>query len=65
MNKIVFCLFILSVASATYAEVTERLDYIDYPATVDAQLPLNVILNKASPIRENGNVFHGYTKWWV
>ncbi|MFZ6676033.1 DUF922 domain-containing Zn-dependent protease [Undibacterium sp. Xuan67W] len=65
MNKLVFCLLILSVASTTYAEVTERLDYIDYPATVDAQLPLNVTLNNASPIRENGNVFHGYTKWWV
>ncbi|MCU6433012.1 DUF922 domain-containing Zn-dependent protease [Undibacterium sp. Jales W-56] len=65
MKTIALCFFCLCLWIDAHAEVTEHLDYINYPANADPQLSLKAILNSASPIRENGRVFHGFTKWWV
>lgn len=47
------------------AEVRERLATTEYEVTGNASIPLLQLLNAASPIRENGRAFHGYTKWFV
>lgn len=56
---------LLLVAGAGHANVIERNDVIRYPVRVLPSQTLLQALNAASPIRENGQVFHGHTKWWV
>ncbi len=52
-------------ASPALAEVREQLATREYAVTADPGAPLLQLLNSATPIRENGKVFHGYTKWYV
>ena len=47
------------------AGVTESLVYTRYPADASAARSLLGALNAASPIRENGQIFHAYTRWQV
>lgn len=51
--------------SATHAEVVEHTNIVRYPVSVQPPQTLKQALNAATPIRENGQVFHGHTKWWV
>lgn len=52
-------------ANSALAEVSESLDYRYYTAAPRPNESLLSALNHASPIRENGRTFHGYTKWHV
>lgn len=46
--------------------VSENLTYTYYAArNLNPSRSLKMTLNEASPIRENGEVFHGHTKWYV
>ena len=55
----------LLASSAALAEVTE--EHAEQPYTVDIQpgQALRQALNAATPIREGGQRFHGYTHWNV
>jgi predicted secreted Zn-dependent protease len=48
-----------------HAEVVEQLDYAYYPVNATPSLSLREAINAASPIRENGQIFHGLTRWNV
>ena len=52
-------------ASSAAAELRESLAYTYYDAAANPGQSLLLSLNSASPIKENGRVFHGYTKWHV
>lgn len=45
------------------AEIVERIDYRYYAVDATADRPLYAALDAASPIRQNGRVFHGFTRW--
>ena len=63
MRKL-FLLIFLVIAWPVMADVKEKqTDYIYYTANADPSLSLTDILNASSPIRENGKIFFGYTKW--
>jgi predicted secreted Zn-dependent protease len=47
------------------AEVREQLVTTEYAVRGDPSVPLLQLLNRASPVREGGKTFHGYTKWTV
>lgn len=64
MRKLLL-LNLLMFMNTANADVSEQLDYIYYPATAEPNRSLLSILNKASPIRLNNHIFHGYTKWYV
>lgn len=63
--RILFLLCFLLVPQTSSAEVSENLDYTYYTANADPARSLLSILNTSSPIRQNGQVFHGYTNWYV
>lgn len=48
-----------------YAEVTESLEFQDYVVRADGERSLTAAINRVSPIRQEGKVFHGFTKWHV
>ncbi|HEX2584228.1 MAG TPA: DUF922 domain-containing protein, partial [Steroidobacteraceae bacterium] len=57
-------LFLLIVLSGSVcAEVTENFRVAYYPVYVHSGATLFSQFNAASTIRENGEVFHGYTHW--
>lgn len=62
-----FALLLLGAALArgVAAEVREQLVTTEYAISGDPSVPLPQLLNRASPIREGGKTFHGYTKWTV
>jgi len=47
------------------AEVTESITEETYMADARNDNSLLAALNRASPIREGGRVFHGYTRWHI
>ncbi|MFZ6771175.1 DUF922 domain-containing Zn-dependent protease [Undibacterium sp. SXout7W] len=47
------------------AEVTETLTMTNYRVGTVSRGELRSAMNAASPIRENGEIFHGYTKWHI
>lgn len=47
------------------AEVTESIAYETYVAEPRGEASLLSALNRASPIREGGRIFHGYTRWYI
>jgi predicted secreted Zn-dependent protease len=51
------------LATATRAEVVESLDEVSYTAYPQRGQTLRQALNAATPIREDGKIFHGHTKW--
>ena len=56
---------VAGLAQAAGAEVIESLDRIDCTATPRRGQTLRQALDAASPIREEGRLLHGYTKWHV
>lgn len=60
---LLFCL--LLVSQFAHAELDASLDYRYYTAPADDHSTLLQILNQATPIKENGHIYHGYTKWYV
>lgn len=68
MNRILHGLSMIVLAllisvQPTRAEVIESMDEERYTAYPQRGQSLRQALNAASPIRENGEVFHGHTKW--
>jgi predicted secreted Zn-dependent protease len=60
-----FLLFLLAMARPLSAEVNESLIYTYYVANADPSRSLLSILNTSSPIRQDGQVHHAYTTWYV
>jgi predicted secreted Zn-dependent protease len=59
------CLILLVWQLPTHGEVSEQIHYKDYPAEHRAGRTLLSALNEGSPIRQQGNIFHGYTSWRI
>jgi predicted secreted Zn-dependent protease len=64
MRKL-FLLCFLAITRTSSAEVNESLVYTYYIANADPTRSLLSILNASSPIRQNGQVFHAHTSWYV
>ena len=60
-----FVFVLLAMAGSLKADVDEHLKYTYYVANADPSLSLLSILDTASPIREDGRIFHAYTTWNV
>ncbi len=52
-------------ANKVNAEVVEKFQYAIYKAVANSNRPLYESLNNASPVRQNGEVYHGYTEWSI
>lgn len=65
MRPRLFVALLTLAASSALAEVSESLAYRDYSVAPHPAESLLFALNRASPIRENGRTFHGYTEWQV
>ena len=61
MKKMVILSLLLSPLAI--AEPVIKQEYAYYSVSADSKETLLASLNSASPIRENGEVFHGYTKY--
>jgi predicted secreted Zn-dependent protease len=61
-NSFLIIALALSVSSA-YAEITDTLEYEYYDVAANPKQRLTVLLNNASPIKEDGKTFHGHTQW--
>lgn len=61
----VFAPVAMLLASAGNGEVNENLRYALYPVPLPPSQSLLQALDAASPIREHGRIFHGYTSWSV
>lgn len=48
-----------------HAEVTEKLSFLSYQVRVLPGQSLLQALNRTSPIRKGGEIFHGFTHWQV
>jgi len=55
----------MSIAGSLKADVDESLEYTYYVANADPARSLLSILDAASPIQEDGRIFHAYTTWQV
>lgn len=64
LRQLLLLCFLLT-AQISSAEVSENLDYSYYTANADPARSLLNILNASSPIRQNGQIYHGYTNWYV
>lgn len=65
MKRAIFAALLLCLALPAQAEVQERLQYQHYDVQVASGESLNRALNQASPFRENGQIYHAYTRWRV
>jgi predicted secreted Zn-dependent protease len=63
--RILLSLFLLLLPALSSAEVVQALEIKTYPVTYQADTSLRQAINSASPIRHNGKVFHGFTRWHV
>jgi predicted secreted Zn-dependent protease len=61
--RVIFMLLLLS--SPVIAEVSETITYKTYTAEHKTGTTLLQALNSSSPIRHNGEIFHGYTSWYI
>ena len=56
---------LLWLALSAHAEVQERLQEQYYDLQVASGESLSRTINQASPIRQNGQIYHAYTRWQV
>lgn len=56
---------LLWLALSAHAEVQERLQEQYYDLQVASGESLSRAINQASPIRQNGQIYHAYTRWQV
>lgn len=61
----VFAPVAMLLASVGNGEVNENLRFALYPVSLQPSQSLVQALDAASPIRDNGQIFHGYTEWQV
>jgi predicted secreted Zn-dependent protease len=59
------CLLLMTWPGTGSADVLETLRYSYYTAQHRPPTTLLSALNAVSPIRQDGQIFHGYTKWVV
>lgn len=64
MRKILLLCFLV-ITQNSNAEVNENLVYAYYTANADPSRSLLSIMNASSPIRQDGQIFHGNTRWNV
>jgi len=67
MSRLPLAVLVLLLTTAAFVRadaIDEALEYAYYDVDASAGT-LGEALNAASPIRENGKTFHGYTKWHV
>lgn len=57
--------FLLLLPAAASAEVQPSLDVQTYPVTWRDGTSLREVITAASPVRHQGRVFHGFTRWQV
>lgn len=55
----------LLVAASSVADVSETFDLETYEVDQRAGEALLAAINRQSPLRRDGRIFHGYTKWHV
>lgn len=58
-------LWAVAVVMPARAAVEERLEFVDYTAYPRRGQVLREALDAATPIRPNGKIFHGNTKWHI
>ena len=63
--RLLWALLPLTLAGPALAQLDEQLDYQYYAVDADAYPTLGQAISAASSIRQDGKVFHGYTKWYV
>lgn len=64
-SRRLFVLALLWLPLASHAEVNEKVLREEYLVRPIAGLPLLAALDNASPVRQDGKVFHAYTDWHV
>jgi predicted secreted Zn-dependent protease len=64
MRKLLLLCFLI-ITQTSYATVSESVSYTYYTANGEPSHSLLKILDAATPIRQNGHVFHAYTKWYI
>lgn len=73
MRNVLTCFLLSAVCAAPPAGAEPLLEtgYVYYPVSSPSRAELTARLNRATPIRQNGNPFHGYTAakidwkfWW-
>lgn len=64
-RTILTVLSLLWLCLPAHAEVQERVQEQYYDLQVDSGQSLSRALNQASPIRQNGQIYHAYTRWRV
>lgn len=65
MSRLPAFALLLLCSSPLAAEVIESLNYEDYTAYPRRGQTLRQALDDATPIREDGKIFHGHTKWQI
>ena len=65
ISVLLMALSLLSLTSLAQAQIREKVDNVTYEVKADASQSLGNLINAASPINEDGRLFHGYTKWFV
>ena len=55
----------LLVSTSVLAEVTESLVYHTYDVEQAANTSLLEAINRVTPVRQDGKIFHGNTSWYV
>jgi predicted secreted Zn-dependent protease len=63
-NSYLIVALVLATTTA-HAEITDILDYEYYDVAANSRQRLATLLNNASPFKEGGRAFHGYTKWHI
>jgi predicted secreted Zn-dependent protease len=54
-----------ALPSGSFAAVEETFRYVHYGVTPQPGVNLLTLLNEATPIRQGGHRYHGYTEWHV
>jgi predicted secreted Zn-dependent protease len=56
---------LMLAATTAHAEIIDTLEYEYYDVAANSKQRLATLLNNASPFKEGGRAFHGYTKWHI
>lgn len=65
MTKSATLLIGLFATASSFADISETFDLDTYEVDQHAGETLLAAINRHSPLRQNGRIFHGYTKWHV
>ena len=65
MRTLLLMMSLMMLTAGANAEVREDLVYVNYTAHAEPGGSILSALNAASPIRQDGHVYHGHTSWNV